>query len=542
MHKNRITIAHLLIIAIPAVIYAIHAFQFGDWVVDDAGITFAYARNFAHGYGLVSQPGMLPVEGYSNFTWLVMLSPFFLLNGFDPVVTPKVISFLLIVGTFAVIYQMLQPLSGRSWIAFAAFTLAALNTSFVVWTISGLENPLYLFLVSAMLWRSVRTVFDGEMTARNILWLGVLAALIGMTRPEGLAYVLTFPAILIPVRNIVWKRKAILLLTYGIVFATVYGLFIAFRLVYFGVPMPNTYYMKGGPEFQDFVNLLTLQPQILTKTQNLLASVIGNLNIILPLILVAGSLYLLLIRRWTGRAWAILVFVLCSLSTYLLLPTDWMGEYRFATVFFLLFYLYSALIVEVVLRRLPLRIYATAMSILTFIAIAATFSLCAPRSESFSRNPTVPFQYVKATFVDRFNWYQQMLGLETASVLLPDIGGMLYYSDLMVYDLAGLTDRTVAQYLGTNVYRPGFYDYVFDTLVPTFIHTHAFWTQHSRLDEDPRFAELYVPICAYTDPWIEQNYGINRQSGDFIQRSVAEAYPDELNLLRQGLDENCNLK
>jgi hypothetical protein len=255
------------------------------------------------------------------------------LNGLDPVIVSKVISFLLIVGAFTVIFQMLKPLSGRHWVAFAAFTLTALNTSFVVWTISGLENPLYLFLVSLMLWWSMR-ILDGEIVVRNALWVGILAALIAMTRPDGLAYVLAFPAILIPASATAWRRKAVILLTYGVAFVGIYGLFIVFRLAYFGVPMPNTYYMKGGPGLQDVINFLKLQPQIIAKAQDLLQRFVGRLNDILPLVLIAGSLYLLISRQWTGRAWAILVFLLCSLSVYLLLPPDWMGEYRFATVFF----------------------------------------------------------------------------------------------------------------------------------------------------------------------------------------------------------------
>lgn len=541
MPLSRFNLLSVTIIAVTSVIFAVHAALFGTWVVDDAGITFAYARNFAQGYGLVSQPGMPPVEGYSNFTWLLLLSPFFLLNAFDPVIVPKVISFLLVVGTFIVVYQTLKPLAGRHWIAFATFSLTALNTSFVVWTMSGLENPLYLFLVSMMLWRSVR-VLDGETTARNALWLGIIAALVGMTRPDGLAYLFAVPVILLPARTVTWKRKGILLLLYAAAFGITYGSFIAFRLAYFGAPLPNTYYMKGGFDPQIANNLPDSLPRLLAKAGTLLQSVSNGFGVILPPLLLIGSLYLLIARRWTSRAWAILVFMLGSLSIYLLLQPDWMGEYRFATLFFPLFYLFSALIIEAVLRRLSLRLYTAIMIVLTTSTIIGTFVLYAPRTETFRQNPTVPFQYVRTVFADRFDWYKQTLGLERASVLLPDVGAMLYYSDLTVYDLAGLTDQTVARYLGTNIYRPGFYDYVFETVTPTFIHTHGFWTQLSRLDADPRFAELYVPICAYVDPWIKQNYGIERESGDFVLHSIAEAYPNELAVLQQRLDSNCNLE
>jgi hypothetical protein len=532
----------LVVVAIPIFLYLMHAIRFGVWIVDDAAITFAYARNFAYGYGLVSQPGALPVEGYSNFTWLALLYPFFLLNGFDPFITSKVISVLLVTVSFVVTFQILKPAPAGKWLACTALTCTALNTSFVVWTISGLENALFVCFVSLLLWGTIWIAFNGAIAARNGLGLGILVALISMTRPEGIAYVFAFPLILLPLRKISWKHKGLLLLAYSAAFASVYGLFIAFRLSYFGFPLPNTYYMKGGPQVQDLLNLLTLQPRVLTRAQNLARSVFGTLYTVLPLLLVLGSLYIVIAKRWARLVWAILVFLLCSLALYLLLPPDWMAEFRFATLFFMLVYVYAAFVIGMIMKRLPRPFYIAALVILSGLAIVGTFAHYSPRSEAFSRNPTLPVQRVKARFADRFNGYNRILGLENASVLLPDVGGMLYYSDLRVYDLAGLTDRAVAQYLGKDIYRPGFYQYVFEEIVPTFIHTQGFWTQLARLEDDPRFAELYVPICTYTDPWVERNYGNRRQSGDFIHRSIVEAHPDAITEFRALLDENCNLK
>jgi hypothetical protein len=186
--------------------------------------------------------------------------------------------------------------------------------------------------------------------------------------------------------------------------------------------------------------------------------------------------------------------------------------------------------------------FTAAALVITMLSVAASFPVFSPRTEAFAHNATAPFQYIRTAYADRFNAYQQTLGLENASVLLPDVGAMLYYSDLQVFDLAGLTDRTVARYLGRRIYRPGFYDYVFETITPTFIHMHAFWTRLARLEDDPRFAELYEPICAYTDPWIEQTYRVSVQSGDFVLRSVAAAHADQLDGLRERLNENCELE
>lgn len=43
-------------------------------MVDDAAITFAYARSISDGLGPVVAPGAEPVEGFSNPTWTALLS------------------------------------------------------------------------------------------------------------------------------------------------------------------------------------------------------------------------------------------------------------------------------------------------------------------------------------------------------------------------------------------------------------------------------------------------------------------------------------
>ena len=44
---------------------------FGEWQMDDAFISYRYAWNLVHGSGLVYNPGQ-PVEGYTNFLWILM--------------------------------------------------------------------------------------------------------------------------------------------------------------------------------------------------------------------------------------------------------------------------------------------------------------------------------------------------------------------------------------------------------------------------------------------------------------------------------------
>ena len=63
-----------LLVAALAVVAVSYQLRLWDWEVEDAAITFAYARSFAEGDGLVPQPGAERVEGYSNPTWLLLFA------------------------------------------------------------------------------------------------------------------------------------------------------------------------------------------------------------------------------------------------------------------------------------------------------------------------------------------------------------------------------------------------------------------------------------------------------------------------------------
>ena len=199
--------------AIPVMVYLAHAAVFRHWLIDDAGISFTYSRNLAQGFGLVAQPGASPVEAYSNFLWVILLAPFFLLHVFEPYITLKALGAILVMATFALIYRTFQPyfegpanetpVDARPfgpWVSRLALplilTLVALNTSFVVWTTSGLENPLTVLLASLLLAGLVRVIVRGEMGWGLPAALGALVAAQGMTRPDGVVFLAAYPAAL----------------------------------------------------------------------------------------------------------------------------------------------------------------------------------------------------------------------------------------------------------------------------------------------------------------------------------------------------------
>lgn len=444
----------LRILAVPFLLYLLHAFLFGGWIVDDAGISFAYARNLAAGHGLVAQPGLPPVEGYSNFLWVLLQVPFLVAGLFDPVLTPKLVSGALVAASFVLLHRSLTALDpAAGGVSFVALSLLALSTPFVVWTISGLENPLYVFLI-CLLFALLARERRGGPSPRLSLAAGAVVAGIAMTRPEGVLYAGLYPllTLLTQGRPLRLGEAAGRIGRFVAAFAALFGGFLLFRALYFGDLYPNTYHAKRGPTREIMVDLLSLHPRKVSDLVDLAGSAAGRLGGMVLIVVILGAAFLAGRRRLGWGPGALLAFAGWAAAAYLLLPRDWMGEYRFATPFYPFFYAGAVWMVVILARELlPTEERRRAAGrIAAVAALGLALVVFLPRSVLFAAQPTIAFTEVEASFGERFNRFAGALGLERGSFLLPDVGGALWASRLRIYDLGGLTDKTVALTLGKD--------------------------------------------------------------------------------------------
>jgi hypothetical protein len=321
-----------------------------------------------------------------------------------------------------------------------------------------------------------------------------------------------------------------LLAGYTVALGVTYGGFLLFRYLYFGYWLPNTYYAKGGPSSKILVPALTLQHPFLQKFQQLMASMFGTkLWLAMPFAVVV-VLTLALARRSGWRKYVMLIgFGFIGYYSYMIMPDDWMPEYRFAIPVFVfvsaLIAVLGAFIVQSI-RTPRAGIRKGAGIFLAALFLGLTLKVQVPRLQKFYRAPIVSFDHIANEFAFRFNRYAEELGLDSASVLLPDVGATLYYSNLRVYDLARLTDVTIARTLRKN--QPAFYDYVFETIKPTFIHIHGNWTYAADFDADSRFRRDYTPINEYKDAWALRVVKREMMSGNYVRRDAVVGKEDIL--------------
>ncbi|HUH04958.1 MAG TPA: hypothetical protein VML75_23335 [Kofleriaceae bacterium] len=323
-----------------------HSLQY-DFVTDDAYISFVYSRNLAEHGALVFNPGD-PVEGYTNFSWTLLLGLLMKL-GLAPEVMSRVLGTGFGLATLWVSFRLIEYVLGRGsrWAALAPLLLA-LSAGFGCWSSGGLETQMFTFLITAALFEYAR----GDGDQRALGRMAIFLALAAMTRPEGLlvAGVLGGHRLgLNLLRDRRWRPTNYELMAVG-TFLLIWGPYFAWRWWYYGHPFPNTYYVKAagaahGPDFAGkmIANGLHYVWQWARQTGAVWAS---------PLI-VAG----LALHRPRSRGFAVGTAALLLGAVYLAYAVkvggDFMGLHRFIMPVFVLGALGVTLGLAVLVSRLP---------------------------------------------------------------------------------------------------------------------------------------------------------------------------------------------
>lgn len=218
-----------------ALVLGVRLWQLREYVIDDAFISFRYARNLAEGQGLVFNEGER-VEGYSNLPWVLAMAPF-IRAGIDPLLAARALSMICVCLTFLLMLRVSVDLSGGADEQGALAPLAlALNSSYVMWVLGGLETQLMAVCVVALLWA----------LWRRLSWAAaLLSAMVVFVRPEGVAYSVAASVALLAVHRLEGRRGWAWLVPMG-AGLTAFVAHSAWRLVYYGSPLPNVFHAKGG--------------------------------------------------------------------------------------------------------------------------------------------------------------------------------------------------------------------------------------------------------------------------------------------------------
>ena len=231
-----------------------YVFLANAWMGDDAYITYRVVWNFVHGYGLTFNPDER-VQAYTHPLWMLVMSASHLITR-EFFFTGTFVSWAFDVATLVVLMRWVRTAPRAAVLVFWLLT----SKAFVDYTDSGLENPLSYFLIALFYSRYFSRPWGLPADSRELRRMFLLGSLAFLNRPDAvLLFVVPLAEMLLTVLQRRPKR-AIYPVLMGVAPAV---LWLAFATIYYGFPLPNTYYAKvanGIPKFlmykQGFAYLL----------------------------------------------------------------------------------------------------------------------------------------------------------------------------------------------------------------------------------------------------------------------------------------------
>ncbi len=437
----------LWVLVATAIVVAATATSFAELyhynVIDDAYISFQYAKNWANGDGLVFNPGQ-HVEGYTNFLWVAVLTPLYWLTqrlGVDFTATAILLNVTIALVDLGLLYAVARQVLSRDWFVVSAVVLfCGLDNAYLGYAMSGLENHLLIGLALG----AVHVWLRGEQ--RSALVLGGLLALVTMTRPDGALFGLAClgamaVTILLPTswrggepRRRLLGHAAVVTLAWTVL----YGAYFLWRWSYYDALLPNTFYVKVGES-------LAAVPRGLDYTRSFVED-----RLYLP-----GLVALALLALKAPAVRWLLLYILAHVAYVIYVGGDFYSGHRFYVV--LLPFLYLAIgagvkpLLDAVQKTrawrwtrqraifaapiVGLAVALVANGLLQFVAIG------------FRRGPYAREIVAWSEVVDNNVRYMKWLGTVAppgATICLGDIGAAGFFASLPVIDVYGITDPQIA--------------------------------------------------------------------------------------------------
>lgn len=406
------------------------AAQFYGFVLDDAYISFRYAKHLSEGAGLLWNLGEDPVEGYTSFLWVVIHAGAIKLN-FNPAVFSKILS---CISSLLIIIILSISTRTIPWpLRIVTVVGVALNPAFALVTMMGMETVLTSLLALLLAMASMRLLNTWSLF--NAMLLHGLAILSMLSRPDMAPFVFGMYLGIFGIYFVDRRLREMRQFFPTFVLPLVIGLgYMYWRLQYFGYLFPNTFYLKTlhGPTGLP-VYLKTYFPDSPFPGLSYVISFVKDLT--LPYLLVAIIIYSISQNTVMNRRMAPSLLGSIAFLSFLLFITPIQGFFwRYAMpVLPVWLYLFSAIMQNGAMGSSTLP-----MKTLPSISLALLFILW-------------PLKYnEQARFINNQLFLKDEIIVGKAlsnlhgTMFVTDSGALPYFSGWSAVDHLGLNSETIA--------------------------------------------------------------------------------------------------
>lgn len=490
----------MLVLAVTLLLYALVAGWLSPFLPDDSFISFRYAEYLVQGHGLTFNVGEAPVEGYSNFLWVLLMA----VGGWlgQDLAGWSVNLGLGIGGITVTLLWWILRRRGVSGLRLGLLVgLLSLSGPLTLYAISGMETALFACLLLAAVLAS-----DFLLQRRSwlpALLLGFLGFLVALTRPEGH---IALPVLLVNLfifgrRPLVGDRERPLLgylLLAGGLFVLLLAIYHSWRIAYFDALLPTPFLSKGGGGSSLINAWFTNARFFFVRQTHYYSPMAYYYGALMMLGLVGAAVsYKKRFERRVEFTALVLALVYCFVYVNFV---DWMPGMRYyAPLTALLLIPLSMLACELALPQAGIERWRVELPFgLLYLLLAglSLFSVAMIKqdSESLQAGATT-------TQVELGHWLHDHIPAG-ARLAISDVGAAPYYSQLPTLDInpEALTDRYIAENGWSADY---FFQVAPDVVVLTaFSLTEPdFYPQHEDLNAEPRFQDTYRLVGVTRTDW-----------------------------------------
>jgi len=453
----------LFLFAGVAAVFIIHSLYLSV-IAEDAFISFRFAKNLATGNGLVWNAGETPVEGYTNFLW-VLISSIILFAGLNLLISSQVIGLFASIILLIYLYIFCKKILGfDKYTSILPSLFLAFSGPFATWATSGMETNFFTLFVFASFYHLI-FYWKYQKTGSMIFSL-FLIMIATLTRPEGFGIFLILTSFHLyhqfkePKFNGI-RNSIIIILIFYILPILIYFIW---RFTYFGYILPLTFYAKtGGTVYQWLRGLKYL--------------FFFSFHFLVPLVPIV-LLYLFIkidriklseIFKTKKSTTEINIFsfklctILCLFYTFyiIIVGGDYMAMYRFFVPILPFIYLLIGMVLNSIINySFNTKKQKFLFAVIILLTLGGTVLQSTPLEKILFAKPSITHGGYQGVLTERWNtnrltlighFFNKYKNSEEESLAADAIGAISFYSNMKIYGLHGLDDPYIARKETKNI-------------------------------------------------------------------------------------------
>lgn len=411
----------------------------GPRTVDDAYITFRYARNIAYGLGFVYNPGEY-ILGTTTPLFTLLLALIQRTIGSHLDLAALLINAAADAGTVVIIYAIVHRASGVNGIGIIAGLLFAFSAGSIRFSAGGMESGLFTFFIMLSIWFLIKGSY---------LFSAGLASLATLTRPEGLILLVVVGGLYIwSLRRVPWRMATLC--------AVILGPWLVFASIYFGSPFPHSAVAKHStytfPALTAFKSLLGYLPGYVLPLTGTIGSRLYKYGFVTSVLLLTAVTVTHGGNKASRSGIVLWLFPALYVSAYTLANPPIWEWYAVPLVPFACCALTiggAQIVKQLIIGTNFLHLRGSMFPWLRFgISLAATVTIiCAgliQLADALAHDPRVERELVYQTIAQELNTNCAVKGVLVAT---PEIGALGYFlADAMILDTQGLITPEAISY------------------------------------------------------------------------------------------------